>query len=221
MIDIFPGPELFASVSNARFAGCLALRAFAGVGATFFICACVVPAVKRRCICVCVPLVCAQDGSEEEEGVMNLDGAGGGSSDDDDDDSEEDDSDASELPEVRFAFFRLFFFVVRPRPPSKFRPFQKRGTAVGLAGCLFRRKESSCGRSLSFLTLAFPAVFVVVVGVVVSLCRSYRNMYEGLRCRLPRTTTTTTAMEMEMDRAGESLVQEAGARTGMHRFGQG
>ncbi|CAM9889054.1 unnamed protein product, partial [Ectocarpus sp. 4 AP-2014] len=41
------------------------------------------------------------DGSEDEEGVMNLDGAGGGSSDDDDDDeSEEDDSDASELPEL-------------------------------------------------------------------------------------------------------------------------
>lgn len=70
---------------------------------------------------------------------MNLDGAGGGSSDDDDDDdddSEEDDSDASELPEVRFAFFRPIF-CVRPRPPSTSRPFQKRGTAAGPVGYLF------------------------------------------------------------------------------------
>jgi len=55
--------------------------------------------------------VVIQDESDEEEGVMDLEGAaaGDGSSDDEDEDdhSEDDDSDVSDLPEVRTFCFVL------------------------------------------------------------------------------------------------------------------
>lgn len=90
-----------------------------------------------------------QDDSDQEEAVMDLDGAGGGSSDDDDD-SDENDSDASDLPEVRFLVLNITWSFPRSKWDDHVRkyPFSTRQcgrsmTCPHLCGVCFSLRSST------------------------------------------------------------------------------